>query len=96
MSYKRFNRHQIFDKDLMAFHMQTIRNIENHCLNSGISMFNSVTNMLAGIWDGYLYDSLLAEAKELNLPYEDLVRIETTVQLIEEHIVANGESVTLV
>lgn len=96
MSHKRFNRHQIFDKDLMAFHTQTIRNIENHCLNRGISMFNSVTNMLAGIWDGYLYDSLLADAKELDLPYEDLVRIETTVQLIEEHIAANSESVTLV
>ena len=52
--------------------------------------------MLCGIWDGYLYDNLLEEAKSHNLPYEDLVRIETTIKLIEEHITTNGESVTLV
>jgi hypothetical protein len=52
--------------------------------------------MLSGIWDGYLYDSLLEDAKAMNLPYEDLVRIETTIKLIKDHIKANGESVTLV
>ena len=96
MSYKRFNRHEIFNSELMTFHTRTIRNVEDYCLNNGMQMFNPVTNMLSGIWDGYLYDSLLQEAKEMNLPYEDIVRIETTVKLIEEHIAANGESVTLV
>ena len=96
MSYKRFNRHEIFNSELMTFHTRTIRNVEDYCLNNGVQMFNSVTNMLCGIWDGYLYDSLLQEAKEMNLPYEDIVRIETTIKLIEEHITANGESVTLV
>lgn len=96
MSYKRFNRHEIFNSELMTFHTRTIRNVEDYCLNNGIQMFNSVTNMLSGIWDGYLYDSLLEDAKEMNLPYEDIVRIETTIKLIEEHITANGESVTLV
>lgn len=96
MSYKRFNRHEIFNSELMTFHTRTIRNVEDYCLNNGVQMFNNVTNMLCGIWDGYLYDSLLQEAKEMNLPYEDIVRIETTIKLIEEHIAANGESVTLV
>ena len=97
MSYKRFNRHQIFNQELMSFHSQTIRNVEDFCLENEMRrMTNPVTNMLYGIWDGYLYDSLLQDAKEMGLPYEDLVRIETTIKLIEEWIEANGESVTLV
>ena len=48
--------------------------------------------MLCGIWDGYLYDELLTKA--LILPKEDYRRIEDTVKIINEHIEANGESVT--
>lgn len=96
MNYQRFNRHEIFNGELMSFHSTTIRNVENFLWETQKTFMNNVTNMLCGIWDGYLYDSLLEEAKAMNLPYEDLVRIETTIKLIEEHITVNGESVTLV
>jgi hypothetical protein len=59
-------------------------------------MFNNVTNMLSGIWDGYLYDSLLEDAKEMGLPFEDICRIESTIDLIKEYVNINGESITLV
>ena len=96
MNYQRFNRHEIFNAELMSFHSTTIRNVENFLWETQKTFMNNVTNMLCGIWDGYLYSSLLEEAKAMNLPYEDLVRIETTIKLIEEHIAVNGESVTLV
>jgi hypothetical protein len=56
--------------------------------------FNELNNMLAGIWDGYLYDNLLPKAKEEGLPIEDIRRIETTIYLIEEYIDANPIRVT--
>ena len=96
MAYKRFNRHEVFDSEIMKFHSDTIRNVESFLWKNEKSFINGLTNMLCGIWDGYLYDNLLEEAKSHNLPYEDIVRIETTIKLIEEHISANGESVTLV
>lgn len=94
MGYKRFNRYELFNKELMAFHSQTIRNVESFLWETKKEFNNEVTNMLSGIWDGYLYDSLLEDAKALNLPYEDLVRIETTIKLIEEEIEKKGESIT--
>ena len=52
-----------------------------------------------GIWlqiNVMLHCDYFEEAKEMNLPYEDIVRIETTIKLIEEEIAVKGESVTLV
>ena len=96
MSYKNFNRHELFNAELMSFHSQTIRNVENFLWETKKEFNNEVTNMLYGIWDGFLYDSLLEDAKALNLPYEDMVRIETTVKLIQEDIEAKGETLTVV
>ena len=96
MNHQRFNRHELFDIELVKFHHKTIRNVENFLWETQKTFMNNVTNMLCGIWDGYLYDSLLEEAKAMNLPYEDIVRIETTIKLIEEHIAVKGESITLV
>ena len=85
-NYQRFNRHEIFNGELVSYHMQTIRNVEDYCIMNDMDMFNDVVNMLCGIWDGYLYNSLLQEAREMCLPYEDLMRIETTIDLIQENI----------
>ena len=92
MGYKRFNRHQIFDSFLMDWHSTTIRNVSNYIWETQKEVHSELENMLCGIWDGYLYDDLLTKA--LILPTEDYRRIESTVDLINEHIEANGESVT--
>jgi hypothetical protein len=92
--YKRFNRHQLFNGELMNFHSQTIRLVEDFYMEKNQTWFNELTNMLAGIWDGYLYDNLLPKAKEEGLPIEDIRRIETTIDLIEEYIDANPIRVT--
>ena len=69
--YRRFNRHQLFNGELMNFHSQTIRLVEDFYMEKNQTWFNELTNMLAGIWDGYLYDNLLPKAKEEGLPIED-------------------------
>jgi len=94
MSYKRFNRHELFDSFLMDWHSTTIKNVTNYIWETQKEVHSELENMLYGIWDGYLYDNLLTKA--LILPKEDYRRIQDTVDLINEHIEANGESVTQV
>ena len=92
MSYKRFNRHELFDSFLMDQHSTTIKNVTNYIWETQKEVHSELENMLCGIWDGYLYDGLLTKA--LILPKEDYRRVEDIVQLINEHIEAKGESVT--
>ena len=94
MSYKRFNRHELFDGQLMKFHSNTIRLVEDFYMDRNEPWFNELTNMLYGIWDGYLYTNLLETAKEVGLPIEDVRRIETTIDLIEEYLESNPMLVT--
>ena len=76
----------------MDWHSTTIRNVSNYVYETTGEVFSELENMLCGIWDGYLYDELLTKA--LILPAEDYRRIQSTVDLINEHIEAKGESVT--
>ena len=84
MNYKRFDRHELFDTFLMKYHSTTIRLVEDYLLETGQPLYNDLTNMLSGIWDGYLYDELLIKA--LILPTEDYRRVEDMVNIINEHI----------
>ena len=84
MNYKRFDRHELFDTFLMRYHSTTIRLVEDYLLETGQPLYNDLTNMLNGIWDGYLYDELLI--KSLILPKEDYRRVEDIVKIINEHI----------
>ena len=84
MNYKRFDRHELFDTFLMKYHSTTIRLVEDYLLETGQPLYNDLTNMLSGIWDGYLYDELLI--KSLILPKEDYRRVEDVVNIINEHI----------
>lgn len=84
MNYKRFDRHELFDTFLMKYHSTTIRLVEDYLLETDQPLYNDLTNMLNGIWDGYLYDELLI--KSLILPKEDYRRVEDIVKIINEHI----------
>jgi len=94
MSYKRFNRHELFDDFLMDWHSTTIKLVRDYIWETQKEVHSELENLLCGIWDGYLYDELLTKA--LILPKEDYRRVEDIVQLINEHIETNGESVTQV
>ena len=84
MNYKRFDRHELFDTFLMKYHSTTIRLVEDYLLETDQPLYSDLTNMLNGIWDGYLYDELLI--KSLILPKEDYRRVEDMVNIINEHI----------
>ena len=92
MNYKTFNRHELFDKFLMEYHSTTIKRATDYIWETQKEVMTELENLLCGIWDGYLYDELLT--KPLILPTEDYRRVEDIVQLINEHIEVNGESVT--
>jgi|SaaInl0LU_22_DNA_1037365.scaffolds.fasta_scaffold05757_4 hypothetical protein len=92
MNYKRFNRHELFDKFLMEYHSTTIKRATDYIWETQKEVMTELENLLCGIWDGYLYDELLTKA--LILPTEDYRRVEDIVQLINEHIESNGENTT--
>jgi len=92
MNYKRFNRHELFDKFLMEYHSTTIKRATDYIWETQKEVMSELENLLCGIWDGYLYDELLTKA--LILPTEDYRRVEDIVQLINEHIELTGENTT--
>jgi hypothetical protein len=92
MNYKRFNRHELFDKFLMEYHSTTIKRATDYIWETQKEVMTELENLLCGIWDGYLYDELLTKA--LILPTEDYRRVEDIVQLINEHIESTGENTT--
>ena len=92
MSFKRFNRHELFDGFLMEWHSTTIKLVRDYIWETQKEVHSELENMLCGIWDGYLYDNLLTKA--LILPQEDYRRVEDVVRLINEYIDTNGESAT--
>ena len=87
MSYKRFDRHELFDEFLVDYHSTTIRLATEYIWETQGEVFSELENLLCGIWDGYLYDELLTKA--LILPTEDYRRVVDIVDLIEEHISKN-------
>jgi hypothetical protein len=84
MSYVRFDRHQKFDREMMGYHFETLRAVEDFYLEQDASWFNEVYNMLCGVWDGYLYTDLLESAKQLGLPTHITNRIEYTINFIQK------------
>jgi hypothetical protein len=74
----RFNRHEIFSNEMMEYHSQTLRLVEDFHMNQNESWFNDMYNMLCGIWDGYFYTEVIPMAYELGLPQSIIDRIDYT------------------
>ena len=64
MNYLRFNRHEIFDAALMDRVANVLNMVEDHHIDTNQSLFGSLSNMLFGLYDGYLYDDLQMQAME--------------------------------
>ena len=77
MSYIRFDRHANMS-------VETLREIGNIINEVFVDCTFNLTNMLYGLYDGYLYDDLLVEArKELdNVLYN---RVENVVSVIKNY-----------
>lgn len=84
MNYQTFNRHEIFNIEMMEFHAATVRQVEDFFIENDLNMYNDLTNKLYGIWDGFLYTDLLQSAKGHALTATLIARIEKTIDFIME------------
>lgn len=84
MSYLRFDRHQKFNSEMMDYHSQTLRMVEDFYMEQDKSWFNDMYNMLCGIWDGYFYTEMIPMAKELGWPESIINRIDYTESIINK------------
>lgn len=92
--FKNFDRHQAFGTEMMNFHSKTITEVQDWTMVYKEKRNTALSNMLCGVWDGYLYHTLLADAKELGLPKLILARIDYTVNYVETFINEMGETRT--
>jgi hypothetical protein len=99
MAHYRFNRHQLFTMDDTSEVMSIIREVRDISMdvtNPAIEVqLDELTNMLYGLFDGYLYDNVLTTAASIVVLDMVLIRrIEAIVDMVTIHILAQGESVT--
>ena len=85
MNIVRFDRHELFTSEMMDFHSDTLRMVEDFHLNKDESWYTSLYNSLCGIWDGYLYPEMIESATELGLSTHIIDRIQTTIDFIEKN-----------
>ena len=101
MAHYRFNRHELFTMDDTSEVMDIIREVRDISMEVTTpaieDQLDVLTNMLYGLFDGYLYDNVLTTAASIVVLDMVLIRrIEAIVDLITADILANGQSETLV
>lgn len=86
MAHQRFNRHEIYTNEMLDETMNLIRDVESFSKQTTGRYFglSSLTNMLYGLFDGYLYEDLLPESK-VTLSDELYVRINSLVEFIQKN-----------
>ena len=101
MAHYRFDRHQLFTMEDRTEVLNLIREVEDTAYSNDSSRYEGVygklTNMLFGLFDGYLYDNILTTAGSIaDLSMETISRIEVIVDKCTQDILTNGQRVTLV
>ena len=82
MSYIRFDRHT-------NMNVETLREIGNIINQAFMDASFDLSNMLYGLYDGYLYDDLLSVAqKELNTT--EYTRVKKVVSIVKKYPKING------
>jgi hypothetical protein len=84
MNYQKFDRYEVLNTvELMKDHLTLIRDVETYQMENEISDFDFI-NELYGIYDGYLYTSILMRG--MNYPSDIYERVLDTYRLINEFI----------
>ena len=101
MAHYRFNRHQLFSMDDTSEVLDIIREVRDLSIDvtnpDSENKLDELTNMLYGLFDGYLYDNILTTAAGIvELSMDIIRRIEAVVDMVTVHILAQGESETVV
>jgi len=82
MSYKNFNRHEIFATEDLKNVREAINNLQ---FEKGYSMMDSLVNSLYGLYDGYLYDGIDEEPYQV-LDFKVFCNLTKTLKKITDHI----------
>ena len=82
MSYIRFDRHA-------NMNVETLREIGNILNEVFIEASFNLSNMLYGLYDGYLYDDLLSVAQK-ELSNAEYARVKKVVSIIKKYPKING------
>jgi len=82
MSYIRFDRHA-------NMNVETLREIGNILNEVFIEASVNLSNMLYGLYDGYLYDDLLSVAQK-ELSNAEYARVKKVVSIIKKYPKING------
>ena len=90
MSYKNFNRHEIFTAEDLTNVREAINNLQ---FEKDYSMMDSLVNSLYGLYDGYLYDGIDEELYQV-LDFKVFCNLTKTLKKITDHIEAKGETQT--
>ena len=101
MAHYRFNRHELFtqeDTSEVLSIIGEVRDISMEVTTPAIEdQLDVLTNMLYGLFDGYLYDNVLTTAASIVVLDMVLIRrIEAIVDKCTNDILTNGQSITLV
>mgnify|MGYP001078700048 CR=1 FL=1 len=101
MAHYRFNRHELFTQEDTSEVLSIIGEIREIYMEVTTPAFESqldnLTNMLYGLFDGYLYDNVLTTAASIVVLDIILIRrIEAIVDKCTNDILTNGQSVTMV
>ena len=95
MAHYRFDRHKLFSMDDTSEVLDIIREVRG--IDSDNDTLHDLTNMLYGLFDGYLYDNVLTTAVSItDLSMDICKRIEAIVDKCTNDILTNGQSTTLV
>lgn len=101
MAHYRFDRHKLFTSEDRTEVLDLIKEVEKVAYSEGVSRYDGtygeLTNMLFGLFDGYLYDNVLTTAASIvKLPMGLIERIEAIVDKCTNDILTNGQSITAV
>lgn len=94
MSYRRFNRHDIFDSKDRSLVLDIISKVDRYDYD-GVG--HDTANMLYGLFDGYWYSKLEDQLDTIEtVPTWMLADLSELLDRVERHIRENGQTITLV
>ena len=79
-TYKRFNRHDVFNADDRSLVLDIIEKVEQ---------FGKEANCLFGLFDGYYYDELMWSIVEVGLPDDMTYNLAKLLNKVQLHIDKN-------
>lgn len=86
MSFRLFNRYEVFDTNAIRAYKDLVNDIDIYIDENPISNGNSFMNMLYGVWDGYLYDDIIPTMETIGLPEEYEIGVRDFVNFIEKYV----------